>query len=98
MQRKQASGRPDPSLFQKLSTLEWNPIFATCREDVQYSAENEPLIESRDLGEGVVRCFMKGKDESDACLPRADKVEEYCFGATLKELQEGKRDIGGPVG
>ncbi|KAN0112261.1 hypothetical protein V8E51_005212 [Hyaloscypha variabilis] len=40
---------------------------------------------------------MKGKDESDACLPRADKVEEYCFGATLKELQEGKRDVGGPI-
>ncbi|KAE9375126.1 hypothetical protein N431DRAFT_402425 [Stipitochalara longipes BDJ] len=40
---------------------------------------------------------MKGKDESDACLPRADKVEEYCFGATLKALQTEKGEVGGPI-
>jgi hypothetical protein len=33
---------------------------------------------------------MKSDDESDACLPRADKVEEFCFGATLEDLQAEK--------
>jgi len=35
---------------------------------------------------------MQNPDESDACLPQADKVEAYCFGASLERLraEEGK--------
>lgn len=40
---------------------------------------------------------MKDGDESDACLPRADKVEKYCFGASLEALQAEKGDVGGPI-
>jgi hypothetical protein len=99
-ERKSAGAVSDHSPFRNLTPLEWNPIFATRREDVTYALENKPLIEGRDLEEsedGVVRFFMKSKDESDACLPRAEKVEEYCFGATtLEALQAEKGEVGGP--
>jgi len=87
----------EPSPFLNLRPPEWNPIFATRRENIQYAVENEPLIESRGLEDDVVRGFMKGVDESDACLPRADKVEQYCFGASLGMLQAEKGDVGGPI-
>jgi hypothetical protein len=98
-ERKPARAGSEHSPFRNLTQLEWNPIFTTRRKDVQYATENERLIESRDLEvleDGVVRCFMKSKDESDACLPRADKVEEYCVGATLGALQAEKGEVGGP--
>jgi hypothetical protein len=95
--RKQNGGGSGPSPFLNLTPCEWNPIFATRREDVKYDVENEPLIESRDAEDGVVRCFMKSYDESDACLPRADKVEEFCFGATLAALQVEKGEVGEPI-
>jgi hypothetical protein len=69
----------------------------TRREDVQYAVENKPLIESRELEDGVVRGFMKNFDESDACLPRADMVEQFCFGATLEALQAEKGEINKPI-
>jgi hypothetical protein len=40
--------------------------------------------------DSVIRCFMKSPDESDACLHRVDKVEDFCFGATLEALQAEK--------
>jgi hypothetical protein len=100
MPRKQkpTGGKPEPSPFLSLSPPEWSPIFATRRENIQYVVENEPLIETRGLeDDDVVRGFMKDVDESDACLPRADKAEQYCFGASLEALQAEKGDIGGPI-
>jgi hypothetical protein len=76
--------------YSNLAPAEWNPIFETRRDDIDYAAENKALIDGRDLEDGVVRCFMKSRDESDACLPRADRVEEYCFGATLDALEAEK--------
>jgi hypothetical protein len=69
---------------------EWKPEFAT-RRALDYSVENKPYIEEQaELGiedESVVRVFMRGPDESDVCLPQADKVEAFCFGASLESLQ-----------
>lgn len=102
--RNPAGGGSEPRLCLNLTPPEWNPIFATRRGDVQYAIENEALIESRELeDDGVVRGFMKSFDESDACLPRADKVAQSCFGATLEALQaekgegEGERKVGEPI-
>jgi hypothetical protein len=94
--RKPTGGGPEPSRFLSLRPLEWNPIFMTRRENLRYAVENEPYIE-RGLEDDVIRGFMKGDDESDACLPRADKVEQYCFGASLGMLQAEKGDVGGPI-
>jgi len=98
MMRKRNPGRAGPghSPFQNLAPAEWNSIFEARRDDVDYAIENKPLIAERDLEDGVVRCFMKSKEESDACLPRPEKVEAYCRGATLDALQEEKVDVGGP--
>jgi hypothetical protein len=82
-----------------LIPCEWNPEFAT-RRDLDYSIENKPYIEARaELGledESIVRAFMCGPDESDVCLPQADKVEAFCFGASLEFLREEKRKVGEP--
>jgi hypothetical protein len=84
------------SPFRNLAPAEWNSIFESRRGDIDYAIENKPLIAGRDLEDSVVRCFMKSKDESDACLPRSQKVEAYCRGATLDALQEEEVDVGGP--
>jgi hypothetical protein len=76
-----------------MSPIPWNPEFAT-RRDLDYSIENKPYIEARaELGveeENVVRAFMRGPDESHVCVPQADKVEEFCFGASLESLRAEK--------
>jgi hypothetical protein len=95
--RKQNGVRSEPSLFLDRTPPEWNPVFATRREGLRDAVENEPFIESRDVEDGVVRCFMKSYDESDACLPRAEKVEQYCFGATLEALEAEKGEISEPT-
>jgi hypothetical protein len=95
--RKPTGRGSKPSPFLNLTPREWNPIFTTRREDTQYADENKPWIEGLDLEDGVVRCFMKSYDESDACLPRVDKVEQYCFGATLEALEAEKGGINEPV-
>jgi hypothetical protein len=76
-----------PSL--NLIPCEWNPVFATRRSKIDYSIENKPYIETRGVDESVVRTFMQDSDESDVCLPQADKVEAYCFGANLESLAAG---------
>lgn len=93
------------SPFLNLMPSEWDPEFET-RRDLDYSIENKPHVETRaELGveenveirvesgeeESVVRSFMRGPDESDVCLPQADKVEAFCFGATLESL---RADVG----
>jgi hypothetical protein len=82
-----------------LIRCEWNPEFAR-RRDLNYCIENKPYIEARaELGvedENVVRAFMRGPDESDVCVPQADKVEEFCFGANLKSLRSEKEKISEP--
>jgi hypothetical protein len=85
------------SPFLNLTPYEWNPIFATRRQNINYANENKPYIQDPVADENVVRCFMKSSIESDACLPRADKVEDYCFGATLEALQAEKGDVGEPI-
>jgi hypothetical protein len=84
--------------FLNLISCEWNPEFAT-RRDLDYSAENEPYIEWRaQFGEeNVIRAFMLGPDESDVCLPQADKVEAFCFGANLESLRAGKEKVSEPL-
>jgi hypothetical protein len=87
--------------FLNLISCEWSPKFAT-RRDLDYSIENMPYVEARaELGvednvetgggpgeeESVVRAFMRGHEESDVCLPEADKVEAFCFGANLESLR-----------
>ena len=99
------------SPFLNLIPYEWNPKFATRRE-LDYSIENKPYIEARaELGvednvetraepgeeEGVVRAFMRGPDESDVCLPQADKVEAFCFGASLESLRAEKGKVSEPL-
>jgi len=37
---------------------------------------------------------MRGPDESDVCLPKADKVEAFCFGANLEMLKSEKGNAG----
>jgi hypothetical protein len=80
--------------FLNLMPCEWNPEFAT-RRDLDYSTENQPYIEWRaQLGvedESVVRAFMRRLDEPDVCLPQADKVEKFCYGANLESLQAETR-------
>jgi hypothetical protein len=95
--RKPTGTGSKPSPFLNLTPREWNPIFTTRRKDILYADENKPWIEGLDLEDGVVRCFMKSYDESDACLPRVDKVEQYCFGATLEALKAEKGEIGEPI-
>src|SRR5947209_19411125 len=79
---------------------EWNREFAT-RRDLHYNTENEPYIEwrakleAKDVetraesgeDESVIRTFMRGPDESDVCLPQADKIENFCDGANLESLR-----------
>jgi hypothetical protein len=90
---------------------EWYPKFATHR-DLDYSIENKPHIEYRaEVGvednaeargepgeeENVIRAFMCGPDESDVCLPQADKVEAFCFGASLKSLRAETGKVSEPL-
>jgi hypothetical protein len=83
-----------------LIPYEWNPEFET-RRDLDYSIENKPYIEARaELGvedENIARAFMRGPDESDVCLPQADKVEAFCFGANLEFLRAEKRKVSEPL-
>jgi hypothetical protein len=74
-----------PSL--NLIPCEWNPVFTTRRPEIEYSLENKPYIETRKVDESVIRTFMQDSDESDICLPQADKVEAYCSGANLESLR-----------
>jgi hypothetical protein len=67
-----------------------------CNQYMKYATENEPYIEGREGDENVVRCFMTSSIESDACLPRADKVE-FCCGATLEALKAEKGEFGEPI-
>ena len=81
----------------------WDPVFET-RRDIDLLGETTPLIDilavlkeadlaetATDLaGESFVRVFMKGSLDSDACLPRADRVEALCFGASVRLLLEEK--------
>jgi hypothetical protein len=92
---------------------EWNPEFARRRDlnhsienkphiearaelgvedNVETRAEPEP-----GEGESVVRAFMRGPDESDICLPRADRVEAFCFGANLESLRAEKGKVSEPL-
>jgi hypothetical protein len=97
-------GRPFPNLI----FCRWDPAFST-RRHLMYSIENKPHIEARadlkaqhdvetgaELGkeESVIREFMRGPDESDVCLPKADKVEAFCFGANLEMLKSEKGEAG----
>jgi hypothetical protein len=99
------------SPFLNLMPYKWNPEFAT-RRDLNYSIENKPYIEARaELGaednvetraepgeeESIVRAFMRGPDESDACLPQADKVEAFCFGANLETLRAEREKVSEPL-
>jgi hypothetical protein len=74
----------------------WNPEFAT-RRDLDYSTKNKPYIKARaELGveyENVVRAFMRGPNESNVCVPQADKAEEFCFGANLESLRAEKGKV-----
>jgi hypothetical protein len=88
--RKREGGGSEPNPCLNLVPCEWNPIFSTRRRDVKDANENEPFIETREVEDSVIRCFMKSPDESDACLHRVDKVEDFCFGATLEALQAEK--------
>ena len=96
MHRANDQGRsksvPVASPFLTLIPGQWNPIFETLRQDLDYRTENTPLIETRGVDESVAHTFMHDFDESDVCLPQADKVEAYCFGANLERLraEEGK--------
>jgi hypothetical protein len=96
--------------FLNLMPCEWNPKFTT-RRKLDYSIENKPYIEARaEIGvednvetraepgeeESVVRAFMRGPDESDVCLPQADKVEAFCFGANLESLQAEAEKVSEP--
>jgi hypothetical protein len=97
--------------FLNLIPCEWNPEFAS-RRYLDYSTENKPYIEWRaQLGvednvetraepgeeESVIRAFMRGPDESDVCLPQADKVENFCYGANLESLRAEKGKVSEPL-
>lgn len=44
-----------------------------------------------------VRDFMRGSDKSGICHPQADKVEDFCFGASLEFLREEKGKVSEPL-
>jgi hypothetical protein len=81
---------PAASPFLNLIPCEWSPVFATRRPKIDYSIENKPYIETRRVDESVIQTFMQDSNESNVCLPQADKVEAYCFGANLESLAAGK--------
>jgi len=86
------------SLPLNLIRCEWNPEFST-RRKLDYSVENS-YIETQakfEVEESVVRFFMRGPDGSDVCLPQADKVEAYCFGANLESLQAEVGEVSEPL-
>ena len=92
-----------PSVESHQGSAGWNPIFLTHRK-LDFSGETKPLIDilcalkdaepaetASDLaGESFVRAFMKTSLDSDACLPRAERVETLCFGASVRLLLEEK--------
>lgn len=85
----------------------WDRRFEERRYVIDYSIENRPFVDiiadlkdaepaarASDLaGDSFVRVFMKSERESDACLPRADRVETVCFGADVRQLVEGKGSL-----
>jgi hypothetical protein len=85
---------------------EWNPEFAT-RRRLHYNTENEPYIEwrakleAKDVEtcaepgeeESVIQTFMLGPDDSDVCLPQADKIENFCDGANLESLRAASEPL-----
>jgi hypothetical protein len=57
-----------------------------CEENDQ-DEEIEETREDFDSEESVIRTFMRGRNDKNYCLPQADKVEAFCFGADLGSLQ-----------
>ena len=87
--------------FPKQMSWEWNREFTT-RRDIDYAEENKPYVGTRArLGvegnveaheepgeeESIASAFMRGGYESEVCLPEADKVENFCFGADLDSFR-----------
>lgn len=83
----------------------WDPAFSEHRSLI-LSTENKPYIDTKaeilelsnaetasDLGgESFVRVFMQDTRDSTICLPRADRVDAICRGASLNILLEAKGD------
>ncbi|OAP65069.1 hypothetical protein AYL99_01041 [Fonsecaea erecta] len=70
----------------------WPTIFQQ-RRNIQLGVENKSHVAVRaELGEDetddMVRIFMREPEESEGCLPRADRVEEFCFGMNTDRLQK----------
>lgn len=101
--RRSCQGSVSTSVTSLQISRGWDPIFETRRE-LDFSGETRPFIDilsdlkdgesaetASDLsGETFVRAFMKDSIDSDACLPRADRVERLCFGANVRLLLEEK--------
>ncbi|KIY01980.1 uncharacterized protein Z520_02118 [Fonsecaea multimorphosa CBS 102226] len=97
-QRRVSGGRdedPAQPLHYALPTppLENFPIIFQQRRNIQLGVENKSHVTGRaESGEDdiddVVRIFMREPEESEGCLPRADKVEEFCFGMSTDALRK----------
>ena len=99
-------GKEDGGRSVNPTPCEWNPEFTT-RRGLHYNTENEPYIEWRteletedvetraEAGEeeSVIQTFMRGPDECDVCLPQADKIENFCYGASLESLRAGSETL-----
>ena len=74
----------DYSYFENKPYIEDRPEF--CEEN-DPDEEIEETREDFDSEESVIRTFMRGRNGKNYCLPQADKVEAFCFGADLGSLQ-----------
>ncbi|EXJ68617.1 uncharacterized protein A1O5_08411 [Cladophialophora psammophila CBS 110553] len=72
----------------------WPEIFRK-RRNIYLRVENKSHVEGRaESGEleinDVIRIFMREPEESLGFLPRADRVEEFCFGMSIDSLRKAK--------
>ncbi|OQV04501.1 hypothetical protein CLAIMM_09370 [Cladophialophora immunda] len=98
---RRVSGGRDESQAQPLryalpaqALKNWPKIFRQ-RRNIQLGVENKSHVTGRaESGEDdidkVVRIFMREPEESPGCLPRADRVEEFCFGMSTASLFEAQ--------
>lgn len=98
--RQAPQPRVSPSGSPQVSGV-WDTVFQERRE-VDLTIEDTPCINvlarlekgepgtaTNDVGlDNPIRQFMKSPDESDACMPRADRVEAVCAGADIRQLMD----------
>ncbi|KAH0847219.1 hypothetical protein AYO21_02607 [Fonsecaea monophora] len=70
----------------------WPKIFRR-RRNIQLGVENKSHVTGRaesgeDEIDDMIRIFMREPEESLGCLPRADRIEEFCFEMSIDSLRK----------